>query len=420
MTAVERLGYRATVGDVAASAGISLMLAQQGLVALASETSGHLQVAESGDVVYQFSPKFRDILRQKFIQIQLKEWGERVWHIVFYLVRLSFGIALMASIVLIAITISIIVFSINRWGDSDNSSDDGGFWFPSDFGWIFDPNPYPSYDQTSQRESHPSEKADMNFLEAVFSFLFGDGNPNAKLEDRRWQLISDVIRRHQGAIAAEQVAPYLDNLGNSIALGDEDYILPVLSRYNGKPEVSPEGDIIYHFPDLQKTANRLESQEIPTHLNETSWAFSRATSGQILLALGLGGANLIGALVLGQLLASAVGAGGFVAWVASLYGLLLAYGIGFLAIPLGRYGWIQWRNDKIAVRNRQRQRQAERLNDLLPQLRNKLSFAQQFAAETIITKADLIYTTEEDLLPQEVAQRDRVDQEWQQRLERRN
>ena len=39
--AVEQLGYRATVGDVVTQAGLSVNLAQQGLLALATNTGGH-------------------------------------------------------------------------------------------------------------------------------------------------------------------------------------------------------------------------------------------------------------------------------------------------------------------------------------------------------------------------------------------
>ena len=50
MKAVEQLGYRVTVGDVAAQVGLNINLAEQGLLALASEAGGHLQVAESGEI----------------------------------------------------------------------------------------------------------------------------------------------------------------------------------------------------------------------------------------------------------------------------------------------------------------------------------------------------------------------------------
>jgi hypothetical protein len=63
MQAIERLGYRVTVGDVAAQAGLDLNSAQQGLLALASDAGGHLQVAESGDIVFAFPQDFRSIIR---------------------------------------------------------------------------------------------------------------------------------------------------------------------------------------------------------------------------------------------------------------------------------------------------------------------------------------------------------------------
>ncbi|MEL7224071.1 MAG: hypothetical protein AAGL17_04205 [Cyanobacteria bacterium J06576_12] len=50
MQAVEALKYRVTVGEVAANSGLNVEVAQQGLLALASETQGHMQVSESGEI----------------------------------------------------------------------------------------------------------------------------------------------------------------------------------------------------------------------------------------------------------------------------------------------------------------------------------------------------------------------------------
>ncbi|NJO81164.1 MAG: hypothetical protein HC827_23485 [Cyanobacteria bacterium RM1_2_2] len=436
MRAVEKLGYRVTTGDVASQAGLDIKLAEQNLLALASEAGGHMQVAESGEIAYLFPRNFRDILRNKYWRLRFQEQVSKVWNFVFYLIRISFGIYLMASIAIIFAAILVIVIALNSSRDGDNGSNSGGDWMPTGGGmggnWFFffwpdyyDRRSYRSR-QTSQtnrrRKGRTTEPESMNFLEAIFSFLFGDGNPNADLEERRWQTIGTVIRNNDGAVAAEQIAPYLDDLGRPAQQEYEDYMLPVLSRFNGRPEVSPDGQLVYHFPELQVTARQTKSHPVTAYLKELPWRFSQAGSGQIIAAVALGGVNLIGALVLGSLLADgsiAQELGGFVEFVAGIYWLLLGYGTGFLGIPLARYFWVQGRNRKVDMRNQQRQERAVALNQATDAIQQKLDFARQFAAETVVSEADLAYTTEQDLTEQELLQADKIDAEWQRRLEGR-
>jgi hypothetical protein len=432
MKAVEQLSYRVTVGDVAARAGLNVNLAQQGLLALASEAGGHLQVAESGEIAYLFPKNFRAILRNKFLRLRLQEWWEKIWRVLFYLIRISFGIVLLLSILLIVAAIAVILIAISASNDNNNSggggSDHSGggggfsipfFWIGPDIFWFFHPG-YDHYPRRQRASSRSSSRSEMNFLEAIFSFLFGDGNPNADLEERRWQEIGTVIRNAGGAVAAEQIAPYLDDIGEGYKRESEDYMLPVLSRFNGYPEVSPDGEIVYHFPDLQTTASAWQPQPVPAYLREQLWRFSRAGSGQIMLAIALGGVNIIGALMLGSLLSGgqiAAQLGGLVAFVQSIYWLLLGYGIGFLAIPLIRYFWVQWKNSKVEARNQKRQQQAIALERGDATLRKKIAYAKQFAAQNVINKDNLVYTSETDLLDQELERKDQIDAEWQRRLE---
>ncbi len=436
MKAVEQLGYRVTIGDVAAQAGLNINLAQQGLLALASDAGGHLQVADSGEIAYLFPKNFRATLRNKFLRLQLQEWWEKVWRVLFYLIRISFGIILILSIVLIFVAISIIVIAISASSDSSDSggggsSHSGGgggghvfmpFFWIGDIFWWFDPG-YDNHYRRQREYSQSPERREMNFLQAVFSFLFGDGNPNAKLEERRWQEIGSVIRNSGGAVAAEQIAPYLDNIGEGEKRESEDYMLPVLTRFNGLPEVSPDGEIVYHFPELQTTA-REEYPEpvpeaVPAYLREQRWRFSKADSGQIMLSIGLGAMNLVGALMLGSLLKGGIAAqlGGLVAFVQSIYWLLLVYGIGFLTIPLIRYFWIQWKNSRIEARNQKRQEEAIALSQADVAVQKKIAYAQQFAAHKVIKEEDLVYTSETDLLDQDIERSAQIDAEWRRRLE---
>lgn len=432
LRAVEALDYRVTVGDVASQAGLDIKIAERDLLALASEASGHLQVSESGEIAYLFPRNFRSILRNKHWQLRFQEWWNKIWGALFYVIRISFGILLIASIALISIAIVAIMIALSASGQGDNDSGGGSnrsgggfympwFWISSDwFGYL---SPNRNRNRTRYKNARNSSDSGMNFLESIFSFLFGDGNPNANLEERRWQTIAATIRNQRGAVVAEQIAPYLDNVGRgyrpALPPEDEDYVLPVLSRFNGRPEVSPEGQIIYHFPELQVTATERNPQPVSAYLRELPWRFSQASSGQIIGAIGLGGVNLVAALILGNLLgngAIAAELGGLVAFVAGIYWLLLGYGIGFLAIPLIRYFWVQWRNQKVGARNQQRQARAIVLNDAGDIIQQKLAFARQFAATNVVNKSDLAYSTESDLTEQELRQADKIDEEWQRRL----
>ena len=408
MRAVEQLSYRVTVGDVAAHAGLEINLAQQGLLTLASETNGHLQVSEMGDIAYIFPRNLRAILRNKSLRLRLQEWWSKIWQVLFYLIRISFGIFLVLSIILIFVTIVLITMSSSRGGNSNSRRRGGGiplflphFWFGS----FFNPNPHGHARNRSVRQKHQREPAaeQLNFFEAVFSFLFGDGNPNANLEERRRYDISTVIYNHGGAVVAEQIAPYLD-ISETQAI-DEAYILPILMRFDGRPEVSPTGDIIYRFPALQTTAIAKQEKAVDAYLRELFWNFSRVGTEQTLLVVGLGFLNLIGALVLRYLLsdgAIAVQLGGLVAFVQSIFWVLLGYGIGFLGIPLIRYFWIQGRNRQIERRNQKRQEYAAALNQADANLQRKIEFAQEFATQSVVSQDDLAYTSEKDLLEQEI------------------
>lgn len=433
LQAVEQLGYRVTVGDVAATAGLPLAVAQQGVLALASDVQAHLQVSEAGEIAYQFPRNARVVLLGKYWRLRLQETWSRIWRVLFYLIRVSFGILLILSLLLIVfaiIALTVAAQASNQGNDREERQGYGGgglifmprFWFGPDFFYLFDFN-YGRNRRRQQLRRDSRGENQLNFLEAIFSFLFGDGNPNADLEERRWQTIAAVIRNQRGAVVAEQIAPYLDNLGEGWSRENEDYMLPVLSRFNGLPEVSPDGQLVYHFPELQVTAADYKSAAVPEFLQELPRRFSQASAGQIMIAVGLGGANLVGALALGSLLRDQVlvaELGGLVAFASSIYWLLLGYGAAFLSIPLVRYFWVQWQNRQIDQRNYQRQERAIALDSTEPALQQKLAFARQFAAQTVVTQENLAYTTERDLVEQEAENPDKIDQEWQRRLREYN
>lgn len=60
-------------------------------------------------------------------------------------------------------------------------------WFsPVDVFWYLDPY------YMRRRRLRQENGQGMNFLEAIFSFVFGDGNPNESYEERRWRLVRHI------------------------------------------------------------------------------------------------------------------------------------------------------------------------------------------------------------------------------------
>lgn len=434
MDAVEQLGLRVTLGDIASSTGLALHEAKQELLKLAQKAEGHLQVSERGEITYVFPPNFRSILSRKEQQDRVAALRRKLWGGFLYGLRVSFGIVLVVSIVLIILALIALQMASSR-SDSDGNrgrSDDnwgrsrGGFgfyYFPNL--WVGNPfwQPYPDYGYWGYSEQdylrqQPQEKPELNFLEAVYSFLFGDGDPNANLEEERYALIGQVIRANGGVIAAEQVLPYLDVDPGSPALEYEDYMLPILMKFDGQPEVSEDGDIIYRFPELQVVAAERKSKRIPEFLQEKPWVFSRATPGQLTLAGGLGVLNFVLAAILYGLreeVAAAAGSNAFLAFIYPLIGFLFLYGTLFLAIPTIRWFALQGRNQRVERRNRTRQFWQEKLKQPTEALLRKLNFARRFSRQEVVQESDTIYSTDRDL----IEQRDyRLDQpEFRQLLE---
>jgi len=410
ITALEKLNYRVTVGDVSAQSGLDFNLAQTELLNLASLTSGNMQVSETGEIVYVFSPQIRKILRDRNFQLRVRAWLAQIWKWAFYLIRISFGILLITSmaIVVIGIILAVIALQSANTNDRDRNDDRGNsFEFIPNFFWIDFGNVFaPSYRRAPSQLNELDSQPKMNFLESIFSFLFGDGNPNFDLEVRRNREISEVIRSHSGVVIAEQITPYLDQVSDKFE-NFEDYMIPVLSKFNGLPQVTEVGTLAYTFPELQKVAaTRTPSPKFGGYLQENLWQFSKAGSGKITLAIALGIFYFVSALFLGSLLGqlSSSQLGGFLGLIAAAYGLLLGYATLFLAIPMVRYFVLQVWNHKIKEKNLKRANRASTLATANPQLNQKLELAREFAiAQEVITAENLAYTTETDLNDQEYA-----------------
>uniref|UniRef100_A0A2P2MW36 Uncharacterized protein MANES_08G025400 n=1 Tax=Rhizophora mucronata TaxID=61149 RepID=A0A2P2MW36_RHIMU len=317
MEAVDACGWRVTIGDVAGRAGLKLNEAQKALQALAADTDGFLEVSDEGDLLYVFPKDYRSKLAAKSFRMKIEPLIDKAKSVADYLIRATFGTTLIASIVLVYTTIIALMSSRS---EEDNRGRRGGRSYGSGFTLYFSPTDFLFWDPYYSRRRRQQEKTDphenMNFIESVFSFVFGDGDPNEGIEEKRWKLIGQYIASNGGVVTAEELAPYLDLQATKGAMDDESYILPVLLRFDGEPGIDEEGSILYRFPSLQRTASSQRSGRkefvgkrfaeklggVDKFLWEKKWQFSKTTASERAMVVGLGGVNLFGVIVLGAML----------------------------------------------------------------------------------------------------------------------
>lgn len=206
---------RQTVADIAAAAGLPLTKAADEAVKLAALTGAAIDVSESGDIAYRFPSDVRGALRSRSFRAAVTMTWRRIAPALFTASRIGFGALLIISIVVTFLAIAALSAASSR--DDDRRESRSSMYFgprlffgPDIFDVIFYSNRY-GYNRRRNERSWPAgDREGMSFLEAVYSFVFGDGDPNADFEDRRWRAVATLIRANRGAVTADQLAPLLD------------------------------------------------------------------------------------------------------------------------------------------------------------------------------------------------------------------
>ncbi|GLI67327.1 hypothetical protein VaNZ11_011515 [Volvox africanus] len=455
--AVAQLGGRVTVGDVATRAGVKLADADEALKALAYDTQASLKVSSEGDVVYGFAPDFQNRLRNRSLLITALPQIRRVVGVLSYLTRIAFGTALFASIALVWLAIAALLSGRSN-DDRDNRRHSGYGGAGGRITFYVDPfdlfrfwDPYYGRDRLSR--VHNAESCGISFVEAIFSFVFGDGDPNTAYDEQRWKVLGDMIRKKGGVVTAEEIAPLLDPPSPAVLprtysnepyvpYPDESFVLPALIKFGGEPEVDDQGRILYRFPALQKTGvqqrqrSRSSSAIWDVPLEQT-WELTAADAGQVAGIIFLGLVNLLGvgwlSFMLGDSRAPAMLAMQGLGFLVGLMGPLQLYAAAFFVIPATRWLLNQFRNGDIEVRNEARQAAIDLLDKAesaprsspVATLGDKVAAARalsdgrpgmELAEPRLVRDEEIIFDSDRELGRQiEVVERD----DWDQRLAQR-
>ena len=250
ITALKRRKKGAVAADISADTALPLHEVRQLLPKAADEYSGHLQVTESGEIMYTFPDGFTS--RYRGAGVKLKKIaviffkGLKITSV--FLFKIWIMIMLIGYFLLfIAIALGAVVLSMAAQSkSSDRRSAHMGpnlfgiiwrIWFVSEI-----TRPRYGYQQvpvTQKEKGRPMHKA-------IFSFVFGEGDPNKNWNEMQDKTIISYIQSNNGVIS---IVEYMVFSGKNSLEAEKD-ILSFCARFGGSPEVTEEGTIVYRFDEL--------------------------------------------------------------------------------------------------------------------------------------------------------------------------
>jgi len=274
IVSLKRREKGSTAADICAATALPLYTVRELLPKAADEYSGRLQVTQSGEILYLFPDGFKSRYRGFGVWIRKASQKSaafakgsfaflfKVW----IMVMLIGYFVLFLALALASVFLSAASKSSDRRGRS--SFGFGLFdllirlWFYSEIGRVT---------QTQNVKSgRPMHKA-------VFSFVFGEKDPNTDWQERQSRAIIAYIQANRGVIS---LAEYMAFTGEN-SVDAERTMLAFCSMYAGSPEATEEGTIVYRFDELLLRADKAGFCELspPVKRLKTFSANSKSMNG---------------------------------------------------------------------------------------------------------------------------------------------
>lgn len=353
--ALRELDGRATVGDVVAATGLARDTVESDLRALLETRQGHLEVSDSGELIYRFEPR---LLRRDHVPA-LQRLGRavraflsqafKVWIVLMLVVYL---------VVFVALLLAALAAMLSRGDDQRGGGRGrgrglphghfpmGNLWF---LYWIWSPRwrigrPYYGrrWERTLDREDR------VPFYKKVFAFVFGPDRP----EPTQAQLDRSVLRLIRARKGAISTAELMQHTALERPEAEEE-MGRLLGAYAGEPAVSTSGELVYVFPEVMTSAHggvratepnpAWQRLEYPLELTGNE----KKTDA---LIAGIGGFNLVAGATAPLFIFPQLGIGGTAAWI-GLVVVPVVFSLLFLSVPLLRWAGVRRENRARERRN---------------------------------------------------------------------
>ncbi|MDH3270977.1 MAG: hypothetical protein OEN56_06570 [Gemmatimonadota bacterium] len=347
---MRRLEGRGTVGDVVAASGLPADEVRSGLKALLESHRGHLEVSNSGELVYDFDPRFIERGTEP-LSVRTIRAVKATLTTVF---KGAIVVMLVAYFVIFVVLIIAAIVASQRGNDSRGGwgggrRGRGGFGFdPIFWYWIWGPRwriGRPYYGHRWERTLGEGDR--VPFYKKVFAFVFGPDRPQPTQKQIDRSTLR-LIRARNGVLTAAELVQHTASRFDEA----EEEMARLLGSYDGEVAVSPDGTLVYAFPGLMASAqDRRPTEPNPAWLRlEPPRELTGNTTGANALVAGMNGFTLATAATAPWFLFPRLGLAGPAAFV-GLVLVPLIFSVLFFAAPLLRMVGVARDNRRRARRN---------------------------------------------------------------------
>ena len=257
-TVLRRKPSGLTVSDMCAATALPLSQVKELIPRAADEYSAQLKVTESGQIIYSFPNGFKSryhgfgVTMARFFEKFIKGLGI----VSSFLFKIWIMVMLIGYFLLfMALALGSIFLSLAGNSKNSNRRSGGGFvsyglfrfiwrlWFYSE---MADSMKGRSSRSFSGQQSRRASAGTRPLHKAIFSFVFGDDDVNKGADIACKKAIIAYVQSHKGIISMPE---FMAISGKSPA-DAEPALLAFCVEYNGSPEASEDGTIVYRFEEL--------------------------------------------------------------------------------------------------------------------------------------------------------------------------
>jgi hypothetical protein len=345
------------VGDVVSDTGLPRAEVDVTLKDLLESRRGHLEVGESGALVYRFDPKLLHRHQDPFLsRLAQRSWAVfreafKVWIVLMLVVYF---------VVFVALLIAALVASQSRGGGRgrgrgfDLGGRRGGRGLPGFWFWYFFWRPgwgwrRPYYGHRWERRyGRRGKEEKVPFIKRVFAFVFGPDVPRPTQRQRDRSVVR-LIRARRGVLTATEL---VQHTGLHLSEAEEE-MARLMAAYDGDVRVTPNGGLVYIFPELMLSAEGRVTEREPDpawrRLEPAESLTGNEGKSNALIA-GMNGFNLAAACSAPWVIFPQLGFSGLLAWIGLVW-IPAVFSALFFLIPLFRSAGVRRRNRRRQERN---------------------------------------------------------------------